>query len=121
MTTEEAAKKKEVCKDYLRVFDYRSRKYNDELYAINVPGAWKLFAGKALLIWGSSDYISAKEDHEILTNAINYYHPGHATFLELKSADHGMNTAVSFQQAQKSPGSYNPDIAKCILEWINQS
>ena len=106
---------------YLPVFDYRSRKYNEELYGLNIPGAWKPFDGKALLIWGGSDYISSKEDHEILTQTVNYYHPGNAKFLELKGAEHGMKTASSFQEARTSPGSYNPEVGKQILEWLRQS
>lgn len=121
MTTAEAVKKKEVCKDYLPVFDYRSRKYNDELYSLNIPGAWKPFTGKALLIWGSTDYISSKEDHQILTQTVNYYHPGNATFLVLKNVNHGMLNATTFQQAQTSPGAYNPEVGKQILEWLRQS
>jgi hypothetical protein len=121
LTTAEAIKKKEACKDYLFVFDYRSRKYNNELYATNIPGTWKPFNGKALFIWGSADYISAKEDHQILAQTVNYYHPGNATFLELANSEHGMRTATTFQEAQKSPGTYNPEVGKSILEWLKQS
>jgi pimeloyl-ACP methyl ester carboxylesterase len=121
MPTADAIKKKEACKDYLTVFDYRSRKYNNELYELNIPAAWKPFTGKALLMWGGSDCISSKEDHEILTQAVNYYHPGNATFFELKGAEHGMKTASTFQEAINSPGSYNPEVGKSILDWLKQS
>ncbi len=121
MTTAEAARKKEVCKDYLSVFDYRSRPYNNELYELNIPGAWKSFAGKALLMWGESDYISSKEDHEIITKTVNFYHPGNAEFIPLKATDHGMKSAATFQQAQSAPGIYNPEIASQIIKWLKRS
>jgi len=121
MTTAEAAKKKEACKDYLSIFDYRSRPYNNELYDLNIPGVWKTFTGKALLMWGESDYISSKEDHQIITQTVNAYHPGNAEFVTVKATNHGMKYANSFQEAKQSPGAYNPDVANQILKWLRQS
>jgi hypothetical protein len=119
LTTEQATKKKEACKEYLPVFDYRSRAYNDELYSFNIPGLWKDFKGKALLLWGGSDYIASKEDHEILTHSINYYHSGNATFKVLENCTHGMDYAQSFQEAQKNPHSFNRIVVDEILKWLN--
>jgi pimeloyl-ACP methyl ester carboxylesterase len=121
MNTAQAAEKKEVCKEFLSIFDLRSRKYNDELYSYNIPGLWKTFNGKALIIWGESDYISSKEDHMIIADAINYYHKGNAEFLTVKNSDHGMNIAASFQEAQKNQGPYNREVASAILDWLNKS
>jgi pimeloyl-ACP methyl ester carboxylesterase len=120
MTTEEAAKKKEVCKDYLSVFDYRSRKYNDQLYDLNIPAAWKKFGGKALLLWGETDYIASKEDHEIIVETVNHEHPGNAQFNMIAKSTHGIQYAETFQQARTSPGAYNPTLAKTILDWLNK-
>lgn len=119
LTTEQATKKKEVCKEYLPVFDYRSKAYNDELYSFNFPGLWKDFNGKALLLWGKSDYIASKEDHEILTQTVNHYHSGNATFKVMDNCTHGMEYAPSFQEALKNPGSFNRDVVSEILKWLN--
>jgi len=121
MTTAEATKKKESCKDYLSIFDYRARAYNNELYDLNIPAAWKSFTGKALLMWGESDYISSKEDHQIITQTVNAYHPGNAAFVSIKATEHGMKDAETFQQAQSAPGSYNPAVASQIIQWLRQS
>jgi len=121
MTTQQAGSKKEICKEYLSVFDLRSRKYNDELYQLNIPAAWKLFSGKALLLWGEGDYIASKEDHQIITNTINSNHPGNATFSVVKSSTHALMNASSFQEAVKSPGAYNPNAANDIINWLKQS
>lgn len=118
MTTAEATMKKPICSEHLPVFDLRSRTYNDELYALNIPAAWKKYNGKALLAWGGSDYIAAKEDHEIITKAINYYHKGNASFVQVENADHGMNYATSFQEAQTNPGRYNPIVGNIFLDWL---
>jgi pimeloyl-ACP methyl ester carboxylesterase len=120
MTTEQATQKKKDCKEYLGVFDLRSRKYNDELYALNLPGAWKNFSGKTLLMWGESDYVAAKEDHEIIKDAINFYHKGNAEFVSVK-ASHGMNHSENFQEALKKEGSYNPEVGTRISEWLKKT
>lgn len=119
LTTEQATAKKEVCKEYLPVFDYRSRAYNDELYSFNFPGLWKNYNGKALLLWGKSDYIASKEDHEILTQTVNYFNPGKATFKALDNCTHGMDYAPSFQEARTNPGTFNRIVITEILNWIN--
>jgi pimeloyl-ACP methyl ester carboxylesterase len=118
MTTEEAAHKKPLCREYLSVFDFRSRAYNDQLYAINIPGLWKQYAGRALLLWGESDYISSRDDHELLAKAINFYHPNAVRFQTVKNADHGMNIAASFQAARSSAGPYNQEVGALILSWL---
>jgi pimeloyl-ACP methyl ester carboxylesterase len=118
MSTAEATAKNKVCKDYLGVFDYRSRKYNRELYALNIPRLWKSFSGKALLIWGEADYISAREDHEIIAGTVNYFHPGNGSLLVLPHTNHALLFANNFSQAATNPGSYNPEVAKQVLAWL---
>lgn len=119
MTTEEAARKKASCSDYLSVFDLRSRKYNEELYDINIPAAWKDYSGQALLAWGESDFISSREDHELIVKAIKHYNRD-ATIAFIKNADHGMNTASSFQEARANPGSYNREVGRVFLGWLKK-
>lgn len=118
MTTAEAAKKNPVCKDYLGIFDYRSRAYNNEMYAINIPAAWKSFKGNALFMWGESDYISSRQDQEILVNAVNTFNPGHGSFVTIKNADHGMHFAATFAEARTNPGGYNAETGKAMLNWL---
>jgi uncharacterized protein len=118
MTTDEAAKKKPDCKEFLSIFDLRSRAYNDELYSFNIPGLWKPYKGKALLIWGESDFVASKEDHQIVSNALNYYSPGNSQFVTVKNANHGMQLAKDFQEARTNPGPYNPEVGKVIGEWL---
>jgi pimeloyl-ACP methyl ester carboxylesterase len=120
MSTEEATRKKPACRDYLSVFDFRSRAYNDQLYATNIPGQWKGYGGHVLLLWGESDFISSHDDHELLAGAINFYHPDAAMFQTIKNADHGMNIAASFQAARTGSGPYNKDIGDVILSWLRR-
>jgi hypothetical protein len=120
MTTAQVTAKNAGCQEMLSVFDFRSRAYNDQLYALNFPALWKPFTGKALMVWGGSDYISSEEDHRILTNTVNYYHPGHATFLTIDRTTHGMQTASDFREARENPGAYNPEVGRAIAAWISK-
>ncbi|HMG16936.1 MAG TPA: hypothetical protein VK590_15875, partial [Saprospiraceae bacterium] len=120
LTTREAALKSPDCQEYLSLFDLRSRSYNDELYKFNVPSLWKDFNGSSLLLWGESDYVSSKQDHKIIADAINYYHEGKAEFVVVKNTDHGMNNANSFSEAQRNVGTYNNMVDKVILDWLRK-
>jgi len=120
MSKEQAAAKKPACLEHLSVFDLRSRQYNDELYSLNIPALWHSFKGKALLIWGEGDFISCKDDHEIITNTVNHYNSGAATFATI-AATHGMEYASDFQQGLRNPGPYNADLGKIVLNWLRKS
>lgn len=120
MSTAAAAKKNKMCEEYLSIFDLRSREYNSELYSYNIPAVWKSFTGNALLLWGESDFVSAKEDHQIICNTVNNYHPGQAAFSIVKNADHGMNVAKNFEEAHKNPGKFNPEVSNTISEWLTR-
>ncbi|MGV3629777.1 MAG: PDZ domain-containing protein [Bacteroidota bacterium] len=120
-TTEEAGASNEVCREYLGIFDLRSRAYNSQLYALNLPEEWSRYKGKSLFLWGSSDYVASREDHEILDKTVNYYHKGNSTFKIVENTDHGMNKARSFSEARLGTGMYNPEAAKVMLSWLKET
>lgn len=121
LSSAQAEQKQAGCGELVSIFDYRSRTYNDELYALNIPGVWSRYTGKALLLWGSADYISAADDHRLISEAVNTYHPGNARMDTVLHADHGMLTASDFVNAKNSPGVYNNNVGKMILEWLQRS
>jgi alpha-beta hydrolase superfamily lysophospholipase len=54
----------------------------------NVVLAWKTVSAPALLLYGMSDFITSREEHIALTDAINAMHPGSATFADVPELDH---------------------------------
>lgn len=120
MSTEEVAKKKPDCKEYLSVFDLRSRKYNEELYNMNIPSEWMKFKGASLLMWGASDFIASEEDHRILADAVNSVNPGKAKFVKVPDSTHGMETAADFMTARTSPGPFNKNVVNTMLSWLRE-
>jgi pimeloyl-ACP methyl ester carboxylesterase len=121
LTSDAAGLKKQVCKEYMRLFDLRSPEYNRELYSFNIPELWKDYNGKVLMLWGESDYISSREDHQILANTVNYYHPGNGTFIVAQNSDHGMHLAENFQEAVNNNGPYNPQTGNEMLKWLQSA
>ena len=118
MTSGEVEKKKPGCKELVSIFDLRSRAYNQELYSFNIPALWKSYNGKALLLWGTADYIASQDDHEMIAAAINYYHPGNAAVKTVQNADHGMLTAQNFAAAKNNPGIYNQEVTEAVWNWL---
>lgn len=118
MTTAEAASKDSSCAEHLGVFDLRSRKYNDELYAVSVPRAWEGYTGKTLLLWGEADFIASRHDHELLYGQLEARHPGQASFRVVKDADHGMDRADDFQAAVAGSAPYQANVAHEVLAWM---
>lgn len=119
-SAEAAALKNPECREHLSVFDLRSRKYNDELFALNIPAIWKNYSGKSLIAWGSSDFIASETDHQIIAKTIEQYHKNNGTLLTIINTDHGMNTANSFQQALTNPGTYNTEVGTSFLKWLKK-
>ena len=118
MTTAQTAAKKPECAEYVGIFDARSRTYNDELYALNVPEAWKDYTGATLLLWGEADYIAAKHDHELLRDMLETRRPGSVTMRVVPNADHGMHEADDFQAAVAGSGPYQTAVGEAIADWL---
>lgn len=120
MSTDEVAKKDPECGELMGIFDLRSRAYMNELYRMNIAGLWRSFNGKALFLYGESDYIASREDHEILLEVMDRYHPGNGTLKNIPAVDHGMNSAADFRAAANQPGHYDPTVGKIVLEWLQK-
>jgi uncharacterized protein len=114
---EEAAAQRPECAEYI-LTGVRSHDYLDQLYRINMASLWKDYGGKALFMWGESDYIASKDDHEILAAVMKRHAPGTGTFRSIPATDHGLNTAADFRTAAGSRGPYNPEVGNIILEWM---
>jgi pimeloyl-ACP methyl ester carboxylesterase len=118
LTTEQAAAKKSACADHVGVFDMRSRAYNDELYGLNIPAAWKGYPGRTLLLWGEADHIAARHDHELLHAMLDGWNPGSVTFQVVPHAGHGMGQADDPHAAVEAEGPYQPGVGRVVSEWM---
>jgi len=116
---EESVAQRPECASHI-LTGVRSHDYLDQLYRTNMAALWKDYPGKALFLWGASDYIAAKDDHEILAAVMVRHAPGSGTMRIVPATDHGLNSAADFRAAATSRGPYNPEVGKIVLEWLKR-
>jgi len=90
----------------------------------NIAGAWESVKGPALLLYGENDFVTCREDHEFLAEAVNRSNPGKATFQLLARSDHGFNEtdsqADSMSKWGKPGNKFNPNVIEVIREWLKK-
>jgi alpha-beta hydrolase superfamily lysophospholipase len=69
--------------------------YMQQVASHDPASAWKPVTAAALVMYGTSDFITSRDEHLELTDAINAMHPGHATFAEVRELDHYLSHQVS--------------------------
>ncbi|MDX2247902.1 MAG: hypothetical protein SF052_14045 [Bacteroidia bacterium] len=96
--------------------------FQEQLANINLSEAWKKTDAAVLALWGKGDFVSNREDHRMIAEMVNFYHPGKGTFTEV-DANHWFETApdmeTSFRTHEegKNP-ELNPQVFTTILEWM---
>ncbi|HYG03618.1 MAG TPA: DUF5050 domain-containing protein, partial [Chryseosolibacter sp.] len=108
------------CERELQITTIRSNAFQKQLDSINIPGLWRETKCNVLAMWGASDFISVRGDHENIANTVNHYHPDNGRFIEVPFADHGMSTANTFQQAASNPGEFNDEVVRMFVGWVTQ-
>ncbi len=97
----------------------RDNPYWQQLYRTNLPALWSDYSGHLLAIWGKSDYVSTRGEHQLIANIVNSKHPDKGQFVELENCDHGMHIASSFQQSlRQQPSDFNPLVLQTIRSWL---
>ncbi|MEM7367131.1 MAG: PDZ domain-containing protein [Bacteroidota bacterium] len=102
-----------------RVYSFQS-----QLQEINLSQTWQGLDTDVLVMWGKGDYVSNREDHQLIAEIVNNQHPGKATYVEVES-DHFFNTATSEEEAyrnlrQGNPGPKNPAIFEQLIQWLEK-
>lgn len=120
LSREEAIKLDEVCAGVYDILLLRSDPYWRQLYDLNIPALWQAYDGKTLAAWGSTDYISARREHEMIAETVNSNHPGNGIFVEIPNSNHGMYSAATFPEARNNPGPFNPKVAALIADWLKK-
>jgi uncharacterized protein len=109
----------EVCPELSGILNLRDISFWKQLFEINIPQTWEKYKGNALSVWGTSDYISTREEHAYIAKLVTRS-GGKGTFKALDNSDHGMNYAETYQQAMRKPGQFNQEISNEILIWLRE-
>ena len=102
----------------------RLYQFQVQLHNTNISEAWKKLDAHVLAVWGKGDYVSNKEDHELIRDIVNTYHPGKGS-LAFVDGNHWFEKAGSEAEAfenrrlQKQVP-LNTEIFDTFSDWINK-
>jgi pimeloyl-ACP methyl ester carboxylesterase len=70
-------------------FKYPMRiEYFQQVADVNIREMWMNTKAKVLALHGSSDFVSSANEHRVIAETVNHYHPGNAIYIEIANADH---------------------------------
>lgn len=110
--------------EIIHLFANRSYQFHQQLQHLNVSEAWSKVDAKVLAVWGKGDYVSNQADHTLISDIVNFYHPGQGEYAEIE-ANHwfektpDMPTAFEARQSNQSLA-INQEVFSLFIDWINK-
>jgi pimeloyl-ACP methyl ester carboxylesterase len=75
--------------------------YMQQIAALDPSALWKRVSAPVLLIHGASDFVTDRDEHEVIAAAVNATHPGNATVLIEPRMDHFMRDVESMDESMR--------------------
>jgi pimeloyl-ACP methyl ester carboxylesterase len=87
------------------LFQYPMKiEYFQQVADVNIGELWMNTKCNVLAMHGASDFVSSANEHKLIAETVNRYHPGQATYIEIPDADHwslnAENELASYTQQQ---------------------
>jgi alpha-beta hydrolase superfamily lysophospholipase len=97
--------------------------YVEQVAALNVIEPWTQFTGPVLAIYGESDYVVDRQDHERIAAVVNATHPGNGTFRPIGALDHFLLVAptpeIAVQDSTNGVAEkYNTAFSSAVIDWL---
>lgn len=101
-----------------------------DLAGINLARAWQNSRSRVLSLYGASDVVALSgQDQRDIVDIVNFARPGTAQYLELPGTMHGMGLvgtrdelrAASIRKGELVNGTFNPEVADRLVEWVERS
>ncbi|MBV9121796.1 MAG: hypothetical protein JO112_00370, partial [Planctomycetes bacterium] len=110
------------CKDRNGIYPVIDR-YVQQVAALNIIEPWTRVSVPVEVIYGTSDYVVAREDHTRIVDVVNHAHPGSATLDVVDGMDHPLHVAATPAVAAENfakgtPGPYNTGFSAAVLGWL---
>lgn len=119
-TPEEAVKENAACARYAE--SPAPYTYMRQLAELNLGAVWKKVDADALVIYGTSDFVTSAAEHEYLRDMINSFHPGRAAYVQVEGMAHGLERAASqresFARERGRPAEFNAQVFDEIARWL---
>lgn len=104
-----------------------SDKFMRDLVVMSPATALKEMDAKILFIYGTSDFVTAANEHLYGMDIVNRYHPGHATYQEIDDFDHFLlrtpDQKSSFENLTGGMPNkeFNADVIPVIAKWAKET
>jgi uncharacterized protein len=97
--------------------------YMQQLADLNLAEVWKKVESPALIIYGTSDYLTSAAEHEYLRDMLNSFRPGTAVYVQIEGMAHGFERAASqrgsYEQRRGDVRSeFNKQVFDEIVRWL---
>jgi pimeloyl-ACP methyl ester carboxylesterase len=99
---EQILKDAPICSEYLE--SPAPYTYMQQLADLNLAEVWKKADSPALIIYGTSDFLTSAAEHEYLRDMINSFRPGSAAYVQIEGMGHGFERAASQREYFESRG-----------------
>ena len=120
-TPEQILKDAPACAEYLAY--PAPYTYIQQLADLNLAAVWKKVESPALFIYGTSDFLTSAAEHEYLTDMLNSFRPGTATYVRIEGMAHGFERAASQREDYEqhkagTPQELHAQVFDEILRWL---
>jgi uncharacterized protein len=102
-------------------------KFMRDLVLMSPATALKEMDAKILFLYGTSDFVTAANEHVYGMDIVNRYHPGHATYQEIDDFDHFLirtpdqKSSFANLQAGLPNKEFNSDVIPIIAKWAKET
>jgi len=99
----------------------RSERFFREFASVDVPAAWAKVDARVLVMHGTYDETTTRDDHEKIARIVNARHPGWAEHRELDRLDHCWSRHETLEASRDKcgRGAETADLLNAILAFLN--
>ena len=98
--------------------------YMQQVGDVDQAAHWKRIDRPALVIYGTSDFVTSEADSRYLVDMINGFHPGRASLRVIEGMDHGLASAPPQREAIRrrpgdAPADAHPELLSTVRAWLD--
>lgn len=103
-----------------------SDSYLQQVASLNLAESWTKVSGPVLVLYGTSDFVTAEADHRRIVQVVNSHEPGAGSLLLIDGMDHHLDVAGTVQQAydlrvkQRGTAPYDERFSNSVADWLCQ-
>ncbi len=105
----------------------RQEKFWQQMEDLEILSYWQKAETPVLAVWGGSEFVTSKRDHEAIVDAVNSWRPGTAKLAVLEGADHGLRRAATAMDSMaamadpSAPSEFASEIVAMLDGWMKET